>query len=162
MQINRPRSMTSIYPHSRSMATGYYERLQKVIDATKTAVQSLELRKKFIERQNLMNYRNEYDRLAGEMSHLKPDLQKQAMQNMMEERKLRALGEFIEPEPVKEIDTPEIKNVYRRQRQARRDRETIRQAQLAHTLEQTEQRQVRAKSKAKAKAKSGAASSSGR
>jgi len=153
--------MTSIYPHRRSMATGYYERLQKVMDATKTAAQSLELRKKFIERQNLMNYRNEYDRLAGEMSHMKPDLQKQAMQTMMEERKLKTLGEFIQPEPVKETDTPEIKNMYRRQRQSRRDRETIRQEQLAHTLEQAEQRQVRAKStgKAKAKAKSGGASS---
>ena len=97
--------------------TKYLERLQKVMDAARTASQSLEVRKKFIERQHNMNYRNEYDRLHGELLSLKsPELIKEAINNMMDVNKLKAIGEFEEeasptigsttPSPIK---TPGVK-----------------------------------------------------
>jgi hypothetical protein len=97
--------------------TKYLERLQKVMDSARTASQSLEVRKQFIERQNNMNYRNEYDRLHGELLHLKsPELIKEAINNMMDVNKLKAIGEYKEepsptigskaPSPIK---TPGVK-----------------------------------------------------
>ena len=71
------------------------------MDAAKTQSQSLALRKKWIERQHLTNYRSEHDRLLGEFSHLKPDLQRAAAQNIMDRDKLKAIGEYKEPEPEK-------------------------------------------------------------
>lgn len=85
-------------PTLRSRNTKYLERLQKVMDAAKTASQNLELRKKFIERQNRMNYRNEFDRLQGELHHLKdPRLIREAVQSMMPVEKLKEIGEYVEP-----------------------------------------------------------------
>ena len=77
--------------------TKYLERLQKVMDSARTASQSLEVRKRFIDRQNNMNYRNEFDRLHGELLHLKsPELIKEAINNMMDVNKLKAIGEYKE------------------------------------------------------------------
>ena len=46
MQINKPLyNVNSIYPYIRSYYTKYWEQLQKVMDASKTRAQSLELRK---------------------------------------------------------------------------------------------------------------------
>jgi len=81
--------------------TKYLERLQKVMDSARTASQSLEVRKRFIDRQNNMNYRNEFDRLHGELLHLKsPELIKEAINNMMDVNKLKAIGEYIEPDSI--------------------------------------------------------------
>jgi hypothetical protein len=47
-----------------------------------------------------MNYRNEFDRLHGELLHLKsPELIKEAINNMMDVNKLKAIGEYEEPSP---------------------------------------------------------------
>ena len=43
----------------------YYKQLQKQIDAHQTKEASIVLRKKFLERQKLNNYINEYDRIRG-------------------------------------------------------------------------------------------------
>ena len=45
-----------------------------------------------------MNYRNEYDRLHGELLSLKsPELIKEAISNMMDVNQLKAIGEYQEP-----------------------------------------------------------------
>ena len=77
-------NVNSIYPYIRSYNTKYWEGLQTQMDASKTRAQSLEIRRKWIQKQNKMNYQNEYDRLHGELSHLAPELQKVAVQNMMD------------------------------------------------------------------------------
>ena len=96
--------------------TKYLERLQKVMDSARTASQSLEVRKRFIDRQNNMNYRNEYDRLHGELLSLKsPELIKEAINNMMDVNKLKAIGEYQESSPTigsmapSPIKTPGVK-----------------------------------------------------
>jgi len=82
----------------RQRNTHYLEKLQKVMDAAKTASQNLELRKKFIDRQNRMNYRNEYDRLQGELSHITdPKARRLAIQNMMDIGQLKDIGEYEDP-----------------------------------------------------------------
>ena len=55
--------------------------MQKVLDATGTRSQNLQIRKKWAEKQCLTNYRNEFDRLMGEMTHLGPELQRRALDN---------------------------------------------------------------------------------
>jgi FKBP-type peptidyl-prolyl cis-trans isomerase len=54
--------------------------------------------RKWVERQNLTNYRNEYDRLMGEMSHLPADLQKEAVHGMIDEYKLKEIDRHKKPE----------------------------------------------------------------
>ena len=53
--------------------------------------------RKWVERQNLSNYRNENDRLMGEISHLPADLQKEAVHNMISEYKLNEIGKHLKP-----------------------------------------------------------------
>jgi UDP-N-acetylglucosamine pyrophosphorylase len=43
----------------------YYKQLQKQIDAHRTKAASAHLRKQWLERQKVMNYTNEYDRIRG-------------------------------------------------------------------------------------------------
>ena len=43
----------------------YYKRVQKEIDARKTKASLIMLRKQWIEKQNITNYQNEYDRIRG-------------------------------------------------------------------------------------------------
>ena len=43
----------------------YYKQLQKQIDAHQTKASSIEIRKKWLEKQKLNNYINEYDRIRG-------------------------------------------------------------------------------------------------
>ena len=43
----------------------YFETLQKKLDAHQTKEASIVLRKKFLERQKVANYQNEYDRIRG-------------------------------------------------------------------------------------------------
>ena len=43
----------------------YYKRVQKEIDARKTKASLIMLRKQWIEKQNINNYQNEYDRIRG-------------------------------------------------------------------------------------------------
>ena len=52
-------NVNSIYPYIRSYNTKYWEGLQKQMDASKTRAQSLEIRRKWIQKQNKMNYQNE-------------------------------------------------------------------------------------------------------
>jgi hypothetical protein len=86
-----------IYPNARKHNLSYWERMQKVLDATGTKSQNLYIRKKWSDRQYLTNYRNEFDRLMGEMSHLRPELRKAAVLQLMDIDKLKALGEYEEP-----------------------------------------------------------------
>ena len=72
-----------IYPNARKHNFNYWERLQRVLDAANTRAQNIQLRKAWIERQNLTNYRNEYDRLFGSLQHSPPEMRKVAIQNMM-------------------------------------------------------------------------------
>ena len=44
-----------------------------------------------------MNYQNVYDRINGELSHLPPELQKYAIQNLMDRQKLETMGKYEEP-----------------------------------------------------------------
>ena len=102
----------------RKRSTHYLEKLQKIMDASKTASQNLELRKRFIQRQNNMNYRNEYDRLHGELLGLgSPDKIKEAINMMMDKDKLKAIGEYKEPDSVGPVGppvaTPAAPRVYR-------------------------------------------------
>jgi len=87
------------------MNINYWERLQRVLDATGTRGQNLQVRKKWIERQNLTNYRNEFDRLVGEMSHLKPELRAEAARKLLDDDKIKALGDYI-PEKREETEPP--------------------------------------------------------
>ena len=100
MEDSKPKyKLHEIYPNSHNMNLGYWKRLQGVMDAAKTQSQSLALRKKWVDRQHLTNYRSEHDRLLGEFSHLKPELQRAAAQNIMDHDKLKAIGEYQEPKP---------------------------------------------------------------
>ena len=56
---------------------------------------------KEMDRQTLTNYRNEFDRLMGEMSHLKPELRAEAARKLMDEDKLKVLGDYV---PEKSVD----------------------------------------------------------
>ena len=50
------------------------EHLQKQIDARNSKTSHIETRKKWLERQTNQNYRNEYDRILGELSQTRlPD-----------------------------------------------------------------------------------------
>jgi hypothetical protein len=89
-------NVNSIYPYIRSYNTKYWEQLQKFMDASKTRAQNVELRRRWIEKQNKMNYQNEYDRLNGELSKLPTDLQKYAIQNLMDKQKLEVIGQYNE------------------------------------------------------------------
>ena len=46
----------------------YYEQLQKQLDARETKQMSIYLRHKYLERQKIANYQNEYDRIRGIIS----------------------------------------------------------------------------------------------
>ena len=46
----------------------YYNQLQKVLDAHQTKAASIQLRKQWLERQNINNYQNEYDKIRGLIS----------------------------------------------------------------------------------------------
>ena len=60
-----------------------------------------------------MNYRNEYNRLYGELSRLKPDLNKEEIHKMIQDEKmprekLEAIGQYIEhQEPMQPFKFPE-------------------------------------------------------
>ena len=95
------RRLHDIYPNAHKMNLNYWERLQRVLDATGTRGQNVQVRKKWIERQTLTNYRNEFDRLMGEMSHLKPELRAEAARKLMDEDKLKVLGDYV---PEKRVD----------------------------------------------------------
>ena len=99
----------------RKRSTHYLEKLQNIMGASKTASQNLELRKRFIQRQNNMNYRNEYDRLHGELLGLgSPDRIKEAINRMMDKDKLKAIGEYKEPDSVgPTVATPVVPRTYR-------------------------------------------------
>ena len=43
----------------------HFETLQKKLDAHHTKASSIEIRKKWLERQKVANYQNEYDRIRG-------------------------------------------------------------------------------------------------
>ena len=47
------------------------EHVGKIMDARENKTKSLVLRRKWMERQANANYRNEYDRIRGELSHNK-------------------------------------------------------------------------------------------
>ena len=83
----RKYSFDSMYPNPQKHNLEYWERMQKVLDAKATRAQNLLLRHKWIERQNKMNYQNEYDRLRGELSYLPPGLVKHAIEGMMPKEK---------------------------------------------------------------------------
>lgn len=58
------------------------EHLQRQLDARDTKTKSIMTRKNWLERQNNANYRNEYDRLRGELSHFRgPTTDKKKLQD---------------------------------------------------------------------------------
>ena len=83
-----------MYPHPQKHTVKYWERVQKVLDAKATGAQNLLLRHNWIERQNKMNYQNEYDRLRGEMSYMPPGLIKHAIEEMMPKEKLAQVTQY--------------------------------------------------------------------
>ena len=99
MEVSRVRyKVNAVYPNVRSANLKYWERLQKVMDAAKTVVSSNELRRRSLENNKKANYQNEYDRLRSEISHMKPELQKVAIQNMLGDynmvEKMKVLGVY--------------------------------------------------------------------
>ena len=90
----RKYSFDSMYPNPQKYNLKYWERMQKVLDAKTTRAQNLLLRHKWIERQNKMNYQNEYDRLRGEMSYMPPGLIKHAIEGMMPKEKLAQVTQY--------------------------------------------------------------------
>ena len=90
----RKYSFDSMYPNPQKHNLKYWERMQKVLDAKTTRAQNLLLRHKWIERQNKMNYQNEYDRLRGEMSNMSPGLIKYAIEGMMPKEKLAQVTQY--------------------------------------------------------------------
>ena len=52
-------------PTAITKQLAYYKRVQKEIDARKTKSSLILLRKQWIEKQNINNYQNEYDRIRG-------------------------------------------------------------------------------------------------
>ena len=94
----------SMYPNPQTYNLKYWERIQKLLDARETRAQSLLLRHKWIERQNKMNYQNEYDRLRGELSRqIPPGFIKHAIEGMMPKAKLDLVTQYdvTQPKPAK-------------------------------------------------------------
>ena len=90
----RKYSFDSMYPNPQKYNLKYWERMQKVLDAKTTRAQNLLLRHKWIERQNKMNYQNEYDRLVGELHHLPPGFIKNAIDQSMPKEKLAVVNQY--------------------------------------------------------------------
>ena len=90
----RKYNFDSMYPNPQKYNLKYWERMQKVLDAKTTRAQNLLLRYKWIERQNKMNYQNEYDILRGEMSYMPPGLIKHAIEGMMPKEKLAQVTQY--------------------------------------------------------------------
>jgi hypothetical protein len=100
----RKYSFDRMYPNPQKYNLKYWERMQKLLDAKETRAQSLLLRHKWIERQNKMNYQNEYDRLRGELSRqIHPGLIKHAIEGMMPKEKLDLVTQYdvAQPKPAK-------------------------------------------------------------
>ncbi len=57
--------------HFESMHPRQLEHMNRMLDARETKTKSLVTRRKWMERQTNANYRNEYDRIRGELSHNK-------------------------------------------------------------------------------------------
>ena len=97
-----------VYPNVRNANLKYWEGLQQVMDAAKTVVASNEIRRRALENNNKANSQDEYDRLRGELSNLKPGLLKVQIHNMMYNEKLTAIGvyEKITPKPATRPTTP--------------------------------------------------------
>ena len=91
--------MESMYPNPQKYNLKYWERMQTLLDAKETRAQSLRLRHKWIERQNTMNYQNEYDRLRGELSNIPPGLAKHAIEQMMPKGKLDLVTQYDFDQP---------------------------------------------------------------
>ena len=66
-------SSKQVKPHDRyeSMHPRQLEHMNRVLDAREYKTKSLVTRRKWMERQTNANYRNEYDRIRGELSHNK-------------------------------------------------------------------------------------------
>ena len=56
------------YPYLREKSLQYWKRLQHTMDAHHTRVQMLEYRKMMLQKQQKMNYLNEYDRLRNALN----------------------------------------------------------------------------------------------
>ena len=90
----RKYNFESMYPNPQKYNLKYWERMQKLLDARETRAQSLLLRHKWIERQNKMNYQNEYDRLVGELHKLPPGFIKHAIDQAMPKEKLAMVNQY--------------------------------------------------------------------
>jgi hypothetical protein len=53
------------YPYLREKSLHHWKRTQQTLDAHHTRAQMLEYRKRILEKQQKMNYQNEYDRLRN-------------------------------------------------------------------------------------------------
>ena len=53
------------YPYMREKSLHHWKRTQQTLDAHHTRAQMLEYRKRILEKQQKMNYQNEYDRLRN-------------------------------------------------------------------------------------------------
>ena len=56
-----------MYPQFKHKNLKYWHQLQNVLDAHYTRAQNLEYRKRFLDKQNKMNYQHEHDRLRNAM-----------------------------------------------------------------------------------------------
>ena len=56
------------YPYLREKSLHHCKRTQQTLDAHHTKAQMLEYRKKILEKQQKMNYQNEYDRLRNALT----------------------------------------------------------------------------------------------
>ena len=69
MDTSMLRKRGKVYNDKLEMAIknrlNYFETLQKKLDAHQTKASSIEIRKKWLERQKVANYQNEYDRIRG-------------------------------------------------------------------------------------------------
>jgi hypothetical protein len=78
-----------------------------------------------------MNYQNEYDRLHGELSKLAPELQKVAVQNMMDRYKLEAIGKYEASAPAPVARTVRPRRTREQIEEDKRQKEHLRLNRIA-------------------------------
>ena len=71
----------------------YYKKMKQLLEAKQTQVGLLSMRRKAIQDSNILNYQNEYDRLAGELEKSNPGLRGNSRARLEQrQQELMALG----------------------------------------------------------------------
>ena len=71
----------------------YYQKMKQLLEARQTQVDLLSMRRKAIQDSNLLNYQNEYNRLAGVLENSNPGLHGNSRARLEQrQEKLMALG----------------------------------------------------------------------